>query len=51
MFNNDSAYNVHDIDLLQPVQKPIIEIVYEPQNLDYISWTTETDFDKEMTLI
>ena len=47
MFNENIYYDAHDIDLLQAVNEPMLEITYELHDLDPITLITEIGSDDE----
>ena len=47
MFNENTYYDAHDIDLLQAVNEPMLEITYELHDLDPITLITEIGSDDE----
>lgn len=51
MFDEEGKYDAHDIDLIEVIQEPMIETVYEPENLDYISHIREIESDDDLALV
>ena len=51
MFNKDKKYNVHEVDLIQAIQKLMIETMYDTTNLNYISQIRKIESNDDLMII
>ena len=47
MFDDSTGYDARDIDLLQAIKEPMLEMTYEANSLDPITLITEIELDEE----
>ena len=51
ILDEDKKYNIHDVDLIQAIQKLMIETMYETANLNYISQIKKIKSNDDLMII
>ena len=51
MFDKEKKYDAHDVDLVQTIQKLMIETMYDTTNLNYISQIKKIESNDDLMII
>ena len=51
IFDENEKYDLYDVDLIQAIQKLMIETIYDTTNLIYISQIRETKSNDDLMII